>query len=182
MSFPCRLHLLRHASAAWPLPGGDDYERSLDEAGRQQARALARILRERGIAYDAVVCSGAVRARQTLAALDKASLRTEPVFDDALYHGGPQAYREALGRAGGGTILLLGHNPMIEQFAIDLAAQGEAAALQALHAGFATCALAVLRVDLSGAGYLEEMLDPEDAGAGSCREGRRPPISGLPPA
>lgn len=63
-----KLHLLRHAKAAkrsrWK---GPDWMRPLSEAGRAQAQALARSLRERGLGR--LLSSPALRCRQTLAPL-----------------------------------------------------------------------------------------------------------------
>ncbi|HET8893670.1 MAG TPA: histidine phosphatase family protein [Gaiellaceae bacterium] len=97
-----RLVIVRHAEAA---PGDPDELRSLTPEGREQARALARELRERGVHADAVVTSPLLRARETAAELG------EPEIDDRLAPGAtPDDMREAAaGR--GETVVLVGHQP-----------------------------------------------------------------------
>src|SRR5258708_30793706 len=59
-----RLVLLRHAKSAWPdVP---DHERPLAGRGRRAAPAAGRWLRESGYVPDLVICSTALRARETL--------------------------------------------------------------------------------------------------------------------
>jgi 8-oxo-dGTP diphosphatase len=79
--------LLRHASAgdrhAWD---GDDRLRPLDERGRQQARALRELLRDRAIAR--VVSSPYVRCVETVEPLADA-LGVEVETDERLAEGAP---------------------------------------------------------------------------------------------
>ena len=99
-----RLVIVRHAEAA---PGDPDELRSLTPEGREQARSLARELRDRGVAADAVVASPLLRARETATALGLG----EPVIDDRLAPGATaEDVREAAaGR--GKTVVLVGHQP-----------------------------------------------------------------------
>lgn len=64
---PAQRHLvlLRHAKSAWPN-GVPDLRRPLAKRGRRDAAAVGRWLHERAPRLDAVVCSPAERARQTL--------------------------------------------------------------------------------------------------------------------
>ena len=109
-----RLVIVRHAEAA---PGDPDELRSLTPEGREQARALARELRELDV--DAVVTSPLVRARETAAALGLG----EPEIDDRLAPGAtPQDMREAAtGR--GETVVVVGHQPDCSQAVLALAAR-----------------------------------------------------------
>jgi phosphohistidine phosphatase len=43
-------------------------------------------------------------------------------------------------------VLLIGHNPGVQDLLIELASDGDPARLDAVRAGFPTCALATLRV------------------------------------
>src|ERR1700716_4011728 len=60
------LHLLRHAKSSWKDPGLNDHDRPLSKRGRQTAKMMAAYLRRAKIAPDLVICSTAMRARQTL--------------------------------------------------------------------------------------------------------------------
>jgi phosphohistidine phosphatase len=99
-----RLLIVRHAEAA---PGDPDELRPLTPEGREQARELARELRERGIDADAVLTSPLLRARETAAALAQG----EPQIDERLAPGATAAdVREAIdGR--GETVIVVGHQP-----------------------------------------------------------------------
>src|SRR5690625_4581183 len=57
------LVLLRHAKAE--AAGPSDFERKLSAPGRSQARRVAAHLVAAGLAPDVVLCSAALRARQT---------------------------------------------------------------------------------------------------------------------
>ena len=69
------LILLRHAQAIDAQPGARDIDRKLTALGERQARGVGDFLRAQGIEVDAVVCSSAVRARQTL---NQLALSVEP--------------------------------------------------------------------------------------------------------
>lgn len=107
-----RLVIVRHAEAA---PGDPDELRSLTPEGREQARALARELRDRGVDADAVVTSPLLRARETAAELG------EPEIDDKLAPGAtPDDIREAAtGR--GETVVVVGHQPDCSEAVLALA-------------------------------------------------------------
>src|SRR5262245_2142513 len=63
------LHLLRHAKSSWDDPELADHERPLAPRGRKAAARIAEHLERERIAPELVLCSTALRTRQTLAAL-----------------------------------------------------------------------------------------------------------------
>jgi phosphohistidine phosphatase len=99
-----QLVIVRHAEAA---PGDPDALRPLTAAGREQARALGRRLREQGLSPDAVVSSPLLRARETAAALALGDIGV----DERLAPGAtPDDVRDAAaGR--GKTVVVVGHQP-----------------------------------------------------------------------
>lgn len=99
-----RLVIVRHAEAA---PGEPDELRRLTPEGREQARALARELRDRGIEADAVVTSPLLRAIETATALDQGT----PVIDDRLAPGASPEDVRAVATDRGDTVILVGHQP-----------------------------------------------------------------------
>ena len=111
------LILVRHAHAEPPAAGGDDHARPLSAIGRQEAAGAGDWLREHGLRPDRVLCSSAARARQTLEGMGEmgtADVREEP----AIYEASPgtlaalaDANRDA------GRLMLVGHNPGLEQLA-----------------------------------------------------------------
>jgi phosphohistidine phosphatase len=137
------LVLLRHAKSAWP-EGVDDRARPLAGRGRRDAPAAGRWLREHVGGVDLVVCSPALRTRQTWQ-LVAAELGGTPEFrvDDRIY-GAPVAdlvdvVRELPPSAG--TVLLVGHNPGLSELV---------AALGATAVELKTSSVAVLREDGDG--------------------------------
>ncbi|MFB7357611.1 SixA phosphatase family protein [Streptomyces gardneri] len=143
---PRRLVVLRHAKSAWP-EGVPDRDRPLGPRGLRDAPAAGRSLAETGVLPDLVLCSPARRARHTwdLAAAELDSpppVRHDPRLygadaDDLLdvLHGVPDAT---------GTLVLVGHNPGLEDLVLLLAADGVGDALDRVQAKFPTSATAVL--------------------------------------
>lgn len=165
-----RLYILRHAHSSWALPGQRDNHRPLDARGRKEADRLAEFIARKGYRFDVVVCSTAKRASETYDRI-RPQLPTEgrEEASDALYAMGIEAYYDAARRHGDcDAILLVGHNPVIEQFTLSLIADGDPAAIEAIRMGFPTCGLAVVEFSgpldaiERGTGRLREFVDPHD--------------------
>ena len=73
------LMLLRHAEAMPATPAVADVERKLSPDGQQQARRLGMWMAARGWTPQALLCSAALRARQTAAAVAAAAGWTTPL-------------------------------------------------------------------------------------------------------
>ncbi|MFT4178440.1 MAG: histidine phosphatase family protein [Thermomonas sp.] len=112
-----QLILLRHAHAEPASAGQDDHDRPLSSLGLAEARAAGEWLRANGLQPDRVLCSSALRTRQTLDTLGElgdAERRQEP----SIYEASPgtlAALADANNDAG--CLLLIGHNPGLEQLA-----------------------------------------------------------------
>lgn len=138
-----RLYLLRHAKSSRDDPRLDDHERPLAPRGRKAARATACWIEEHGVRPDLVLCSSAARARATLdrvlPALGDPRVRVEP----GLYHASANDLLERV-RAlpdEAASVMLIGHNPGLQELARLLAPPGPATfptgALATLEAGVA---------------------------------------------
>ncbi|WP_371672947.1 histidine phosphatase family protein [Streptomyces sp. NBC_00289] len=141
-----RLVVLRHAKSAWP-EGVADHERPLAPRGRRDAPAVGRALAEADCLPDLALCSTAVRARQTwdLAAAQWAT--PPPVRHDArLYAADVAELTEVLHGVAAQveTLLLVGHNPGLEELVLELAGDGLGDALDRVRVKFPTSAVAVL--------------------------------------
>lgn len=145
---PMRLFLVRHAHAGWAQPGGRDYDRGLDERGLEEAARLAASMTLNGFAPELIVCSGARRCAQTLAVLLESALEIPRLTTtDMLYFGTVQTYLDfvaAEAAAGTKSLMLVGHNPMIEETAQALLASTPGALDQVLSDGFPTAGLLIL--------------------------------------
>ncbi|MEK0306613.1 SixA phosphatase family protein [Bifidobacterium favimelis] len=109
------LILMRHAKAEVSSPDGDR-GRPLTEKGLKQARKVAKGLVRVDLIPDRIVCSGALRARQTLDRM-LAPLGDGPQVDyrEDLYEGGIQAILDQMAqtRPDQHLLMIIGHEPAI---------------------------------------------------------------------
>ena len=142
------LILMRHSKAEEGI-GKADHDRELSSRGRRDATAAGGWLREEGLLPDLVICSTAVRTRQTWEAAVKGGAQTEFLeYRKSVYQGGPTALVETVREDAGDmtTVLVIGHNPTMAEVASRLTdGQGSTMAHEALAKGFATSGLAILR-------------------------------------
>jgi phosphohistidine phosphatase len=146
------LLLLRHAKSSWAEPGLEDFDRPLGRRGQRAAPAMGAAMRARGLVPDLVLCSGAARARETLALVLPELGREVPVrFEDGLYLAAAATLRARIRKLPPTKkrVLLVGHNPGMHELALDLAGQGRADDMAALARKFPTAALAALDIDVS---------------------------------
>lgn len=119
------LLILRHAKSDWYSGAVTDFERPLSERGKSDAPRVGRWLRREGLVPDYVISSTAKRARETALWLAReVSYRDEYVFwEGRLYEANLQTLLDVLAQcpADKKTILLIGHNPGLEQLLMYLA-------------------------------------------------------------
>ncbi len=113
------LLLLRHAKSSWEDPALTDHERPLAPRGRRAAKLIRSYLRESGIPVSLVLCSSARRARETLELVEPGG---EIRVEDGLY---AASASELIGRLRHvpdetETVMLVGHNPGIQELAAQL--------------------------------------------------------------
>lgn len=141
-----RLVVLRHAKSAWP-EGVTDHERPLGPRGRRDAPAAGRALAEADCLPGLALCSTAVRARRTWE-LAAAQWGTPPPVrhDPRLYHADVPELLDVVREtpAEVETLLLIGHNPGLEDLVLTLAGDGLGDTLDRVRAKFPTSAIAVL--------------------------------------
>jgi len=178
------LVLFRHAKSAWPDVA--DHDRPLARRGIEAAPVMGRWLRDAGLVPGQVLCSTARRARDTWQFAQPGLAATPPVTFDARIYGAAATDLLALVREvppATGTLLLLGHNPAIEDLALLLAtapasAAGRGAAgatpgdLDRMRSKFPTAAIAVLESPgtwpglAPGQARLTAFVTPRELGAG----------------
>jgi phosphohistidine phosphatase len=140
------LVLLRHAKSAYPdqVP---DHDRPLAPRGRREAGLAGEWLRANLAPIDAVLCSTATRARETLA---HTAINAPVRYADRLYDAVPGSVIDEISRVGDdvGVLLVVAHEPTITRLALGLAASGRAntAIAERISTKFPTSAMAVLRV------------------------------------
>jgi phosphohistidine phosphatase len=174
-----RLMLLRHAKSSWPS-GIEDAERPLSDRGEAAARLMGGYMAHHALIPDRVLCSPARRTRDTWnvvsaqwqdAAVDTAAV--DIVFDARLYgamrHGILSVIQDQDQDQDNAvrTLLLIGHNPGLQEAAELLIAAGDVELRERLREKFPTAALAVIDFTLDGwrriherAGRLDHFVTP----------------------
>lgn len=123
-----QLHLLRHAKSSWD-EGADDHQRPLNKRGREAARLIGGTLPRAVGALDLVLCSSALRTRET-AELVLAGFDPKPrvLYEDGLYLATEEALLDRLGKLDerADVVMVIGHNPGLHELAVALATPGSA--------------------------------------------------------
>ena len=112
------LLILRHAKSSWDDPKLSDHDRPLNERGRATAPKISRWILENGLIPDKIISSTAIRARQTTELIAQYGNFNKSVeFNHQLYDAPTSAYIEVLNQQTNelNCILLVGHNPTLEQ-------------------------------------------------------------------
>lgn len=155
------LTILRHARAVPWRPEAEDFPRALSEAGRAHAFRLARWLCDRDEPPGEILCSPALRTRETLAPLlaERPELESRTHFVPQLYGASTRTLTRLLDGAFAGSdrILIVGHNPGLELLAFDVLSPTDQAKLKHLSTG-------TLLVIGFASGW------PADAGRGALRQ------------
>jgi phosphohistidine phosphatase len=170
------LTLLRHAKSDWDDPRQRDFDRPLNRRGHAAARAIGRAMLAEGMRFDAVLASPAARVVETLEGLAEACCRDlAPAFDPDLYLACPATLLDKIHETPdeATSLLVVGHNPGLEQLAKLLSGTGDETALAALAEKYPTAALAVIRLNVASwsdvapdRGTLTRFLRPRDLDPG----------------
>lgn len=176
-----RLMLLRHAKSSWDDRALRDFDRPLNARGRAAASMMAAWMAANECVPDHVLCSTAQRTRETLAAC-------VPHFGDPLAVGLLDELYEAeadelvsiiRGHGSGGSLLVIGHNPGLQECAAHLIRDGDDRLVGSLHSHFPTGALAVIDVDIADwqalepdSGRLVSFVRPRDLEGDGGKRGR----------
>lgn len=164
-----RLLLLRHAKSAWP-DGVEDHERPLAKRGQEAAPLMGNYLAQNWLHPDLVLVSSARRTRQTWALVRKALLPAiaDRVVDE-IYEAPAASLLEVIRTVEPGfeTIMLIGHNPGMQDLALELIGDGDEETRAAISEKYPTAALAVIDFTTSrwdgiepGSGRLERFVAP----------------------
>ena len=126
--------ILRHAQAQPPAAGQADAARGLTDHGRAEAAAVARWFTEHSLVFDAVLCSPAQRARQTLD-LVLGAAAAGATIEAKIYDATPGTLIALLDDLRvAGRVLLVGHNPGLEQL-VALLTEGRSEVAHGLPTG-----------------------------------------------
>jgi phosphohistidine phosphatase len=143
--------LLRHAKSDWGEPGLADFERPLNKRGLKDAPVMGEALAFVGCIPDKILSSPARRAKQTTELVAEACGYDKKLiqWEDSFYGGGSGDLITALRRLPNDVerVLLVGHNPVMEQTAMVLLSTYVDRAEGIIH--FPTAGLACLEADIT---------------------------------
>lgn len=146
-------YILRHAKAQTADPATGDHERALTPKGRLASENLGAVLAQQGFKVARVLCSSSQRTRETVECLEAGLGRKLAVeYMPRLYLCSPGEMLNMLRALPDDvdSVMLVGHNPGMQQFCLDMAVHGDPQALEELAMGFPTCALAQMTVAVQG--------------------------------
>ena len=136
-----QLLLLRHAKSSWDETGVSDHDRPLNNRGRRNAPMMGNLIDKEGLVPDLIVSSTATRTSETVDLMVNAiESEVQIVFDEALYHAAPGTLMARIRTTPDSirTLMLVGHNPGMEELVHQLTGKFES---------FPTAALAALSID-----------------------------------
>ena len=146
-----RLVIMRHAKADWP-GGVADHDRPLEERGHRDAPLAGRWLLKHGLAPDFILCSSALRTRQTCTWVcaelgDKAPT---PKLESGLYGASGVRMLSVINQVPETvtTLMVISHMPGVQDLAMHLASRDSVHdAYMDAATGFPTSALTILETE-----------------------------------
>ncbi|HEX2116707.1 MAG TPA: histidine phosphatase family protein [Alphaproteobacteria bacterium] len=167
-----QLVLLRHAKSSWDDPFIEDFDRPLAKRGRKAAARLATWLKQHRVRPDLILCSPAVRTRETLALIvDALGEKADIAYDKALYLAEADALLAKIQAADNAAacVMLIGHNPGMHELALSLLKPGAKGDRGRLEEKFPTAAIARFKVPVAhwadlqpGEAALVDFIKPAD--------------------
>lgn len=144
-----KLTLLRHAKSGWDDPVARDFDRPLNDKGVRAAKTMGEKARADGLAVDRLIASPALRVQQTLASFfEGLGTAIEPVWDRRIYLASSATLLDIIRETEAGIdhLMLVGHNPGLEDLILDLVADDGASPLRDIvEAKYPTASLAQMR-------------------------------------
>ncbi len=148
-----RLILMRHGDALNSIT--DDHMRELSEKGQSEVMVTANYIKSH-YKIEHILCSSAKRNMQTLDLFRKVSgVDVHAEFSDDIYENDPVILRSLLSNISSNakTILLLGHNPTLFTFALELDNKGYDEWSEQLSYGMKTAEIIVIEFENADSWY-----------------------------
>jgi phosphohistidine phosphatase len=162
--------LLRHAKSDWSAGGMADHDRPLNRRGQETAPRIGAYMVRHGLVPDRVLCSTARRARETWKEIAGEFEHDPPTsYEDRLYNATPDAILGVIRETKTAirSLLLVGHNPGLQDLAGVLIASGDLDHRERLREKLPTAGLVVIDFALDDwaklhphAGRLERFVAP----------------------
>ena len=138
-----------------------DFDRPLKERGREAAEVVGKRLAAEKLKHPLVICSPAVRTRETAEiVLESSKIKADERFDERIYEASLRDLLQVVSDIpdDGQVAIMIGHNPGFEELLAYLTGEGR-------H--MPTCALAKIKLDgwknvRAGEGSLEWFITPKE--------------------
>jgi phosphohistidine phosphatase len=169
------IYILRHAKSDRSDLALKDHDRPLNERGREAAPQMAAYFKSKRYKVDLVLCSTARRTVETYDLVKEALGGATVTFEESLYLAEQRQLVERLKWVEDDVkaVMIIGHNPGLEQLANGLCASPKDQDGEKLHRRmrekFSTAALAVVKMPVKswrdvkpGAGTLVDFMRPKD--------------------
>jgi phosphohistidine phosphatase len=161
-----RLILFRHGKAEPDSASGEDFDRKLAPRGAAESAETGEALARLGLVPDLALVSPAARALGTWnAAAEAAFPKTELRLEPELYNADSGAIRRAAEAAGQGfgTLMVVGHNPGLQELTVRLLKEGSAdpGVIARAQRHFPTAAASVFLIDANGRPAFDGLFFPE---------------------
>ncbi len=154
------LGLFRHAKSDWHDPRARDFDRPLNRRGELGAELLGRHIHDHSVQWERVIASPAVRVAQTIELAAKAGGQPLAVnWDRRIYLASSATLLDLLReqKQDPSSILMVGHNPGLEDVIFDLVADDGTSPLRdVVEVKFPTASFAVLELDIEHWDQLRE--------------------------
>ncbi|MGB7655275.1 MAG: histidine phosphatase family protein [Novosphingobium sp.] len=146
------LGLFRHAKSDWQDPRARDFDRPLNKRGRKGAAIMGQHVRDYGITWDRMIASPAIRCAETIEIAAEAAGRPVAAnWDRRIYLASGVTLADLLREQDGdpASILMVGHNPGLEDLIFDLVPDDGTSPLRdVVEEKFPTASFAVLELDI----------------------------------
>jgi phosphohistidine phosphatase len=147
-----RLYVLRHAKSSWEDGALPDHDRPLSPRGRRAAALLSDHINRTGIAPQEILCSSALRTRETLrGVMGDVAATVEPELYGAACRDLIARLRQVPDEVE--SVMLIGHNPALQSLVLKLVRDGAGppaageTPLEQIGRKFPTGALVTLELD-----------------------------------
>jgi phosphohistidine phosphatase len=165
-----KLYLMRHAKSDYPNNRIDDHERPLNKRGEISCKIMGKYIKEQNLIADRILCSDSVRTTTTAINILREIKEDIPIhFTKELYLATAGEMLKILAKTDDelNSVMIITHNPGIEQLAKFILKSGDAESIHRLQTKFSTAALACFSLDTDswqkinpGSGNLDSFITP----------------------
>jgi phosphohistidine phosphatase len=146
------LGLFRHAKSDWHDPRARDFDRPLNARGKAGAELMGRHVRDHGVKWERMLASPAIRCAETVELACQAAGRpVAAIWDRRIYLASGVTLADVLRDQEGdpASILMVGHNPGLEDLIFDLVPDDGTSPLRdAVEIKFPTASFAVVELEI----------------------------------